>query len=176
MQAVGETEEILAEAERKAEEEQRLLREAEEAEWRASFEPHAVIQTERTIPSQITICGLTGGAGGWLQIEFDLSQPPITYVQQVLDALPEMVRLASDGRRYVTFFGDALGFIINYSPDQALQCDLDGNPLEILPKAYRPGEVTLSIGGKPLSPALMQRLLSGEIGSVEACRGLSIRR
>ena len=56
----------------------------------------------------------------------------------------------------------------SFSPDQALRCDLDGVPLEILLKAYRPGEVTLSIGGKPISPALMHRLLSGEIGSAEA--------
>ena len=53
-----------------------------------------MIQTVTTIPSQITICGLTGGAERWLIIRFDLSKPPITFVQQAIDALPSMVRRA----------------------------------------------------------------------------------
>jgi hypothetical protein len=59
------------------------------------------------------------------------------------------------GWNYVTFFGEALGLIINYSPEKALRCDLDGRPLEVLEKAYRPGEVTLSIDGRPVSPRVM---------------------
>ena len=57
------------------------------------------------------------------------------------------------------FFGKALGLIINYSPDAALRCDLDGKPLEVLDKAYRPGEVRLSFGGPPLSSAAVSRVL-----------------
>ena len=57
------------------------------------------------------------------------------------------------------FFGEALGLIINYSPDRAVRCDLDGNPLEVLPKAYRIGEVQLSIGGKRVEPRVMARIL-----------------
>src|SRR3954468_16190930 len=79
--AIRETEQVLAEQERQAEEERRLAREREEAEWRSAFRPHAIIQTERTVPSQITICGLTGGARRWLWIGFDLSKPPVTFVQ-----------------------------------------------------------------------------------------------
>src|SRR3954470_3378612 len=45
--AIRETEQVLAEQERQAEEERRLAREREEAEWRAAFRPHAIIQTER---------------------------------------------------------------------------------------------------------------------------------
>ena len=86
-QAVIETEQVLEEQERHAEEERRLAREKEEAEWRAAFTPHAILQTERTVPSQITICGLTGGARRWLWIDFDLSKPPITFVQQALGGL-----------------------------------------------------------------------------------------
>ena len=106
---------MLAEQERQAEEERRLAREREEAEWRAAFRPHAIIQTERTVPSQITICGLTGGARRWLWIGFDLSKPPVTFVQQALAAMPDKARRAENGKRYVTFFGEALGFIVNYS-------------------------------------------------------------
>ena len=68
--------------ERDAEENRRRILEEEERAWEASFKPHAVIQTETTTPSQITICGLTGGAERWLIIRFDLSRPPVTFIQQ----------------------------------------------------------------------------------------------
>jgi hypothetical protein len=99
---------------------------------------------------------MMGGAGRFLIIPFDLSKPPLTFTQQAVTGLPEK---RENGRRYVPFFGEALGFIVNYTPDQALRCDLDGQPLEVLPKAYRPGEVELSIGGRPVSPTVMGRLL-----------------
>ena len=154
--ALDATEERFAEQERQAEAQRRLAREEEERAWRAAFKPHAVIQTERTVPSQITICGLMGGAGPLLIIPCDLSKPPITFIQQAIAALP---RRHEDGRRYVMFFGEALGLIINYSPDRAVRCDLDGNPLEVLPKAYRIGEVQLSIGGERVEPCVMARIL-----------------
>src|SRR4051794_41646643 len=84
---------------------------------------------------------------------------PITFVQQALAALPERTGLGSDGKHYVTFFGEAVGFIVNYTPDQALRCDLDGQPQEVLSKAYRPGEVGLAIGSRPVSPTVIARLL-----------------
>jgi hypothetical protein len=155
-QAVAATKERFAAQEREAEEQRRLAREQEDREWRAAFKPHAVIQTERTVPSQITICGLTGGAGPRLIISLDLSKPPLTFIQQAIGALP---RRHEDGRRYVMFFGEALGVIINYSPDHAVRCDLEGNSLELLPKAYRVGEVHLSFGGKRVEPNVMAKIL-----------------
>jgi len=162
--AVGQTEGLLAEVRRQQEEERRIAREKEDAEWRAPFRPHAVLQTERRVPTQITICGLTGGARRWLHIDLDLSQPPISFIEQVLQALPKKAPLGSNGRRRVMFFGEALGFIVNYSPDQALRCDLDGRPLEVLEKAYRPGDVRLSLGGRPVSPTVVARVLGGMTG------------
>src|SRR5215207_4304227 len=53
--AVVSTEEMLAERACQAQEERHRAAEAEKAEWRRTFKPHAVIQTERTVPSQITI-------------------------------------------------------------------------------------------------------------------------
>ena len=153
--AVEATEELFARHGRHAEEERRDPQEEEDAEWRASFKPHAVIQTETTIPSQITICGLTGGAERWLIIRFDLSKPPVTFIQQAIDALPSMVSPAGG----VPFFGRAVGLVINYAPDKALRCNLDGNPLEVLPKAYRVGEVQLSLGGKRIEPRVLGKLL-----------------
>ncbi|GEP07494.1 hypothetical protein [Methylobacterium oxalidis] len=159
LQAVADAEQLFADCERETAEERRLAQEAEEAAWRASFEPHAVIQTEHTVPTQITFCGLTGGARRWLMISFDLSRPPVTYVRQAVDALPEKTMACSGGGRAVMFFGRALGLIINYTPDSALRCDLEGNPLEVLDRAYRPGEVKLSFGGPPLSPTAVSRVL-----------------
>lgn len=83
----------------------------------------------------------------------------MTYVQQAVDALPEKTMACSDGGRAVMFFGRALGLIINHSPDAALRWDLEGNPLEVLDKAYRPGEVRLSFGGPPLPLTAVSRVL-----------------
>ena len=153
--AVAATEELFAERRRQAEEEHRIAQGKEDAEWRAAFSPHAVIQTETTMPSQITICGMTGGAERWLIIRFDLSKPPITFVQQAIDALPSLVSPAGG----VPFFGRAVGLIINYTLDKALRCNLDGDPLEVVPKAYRVGEVQLSLGGKRIEPRVLGSLL-----------------
>src|SRR4051812_22820527 len=159
VQTISSTERLFADLQRDAEEQRRLAQEAEDAAWRKSFRPHAVVQTEYTVPTQITICGFMGGAGPRLIIPFDLSQSPVTFIQQAVDAVPENTMPRSDGGRHVMFFGKALGLIINYSPDSALRCDLDGKPLEALHKAYRPGEVRLSFGGAPISPAAVSRVL-----------------
>jgi hypothetical protein len=160
--AVAETEEIFSQMEIQAEEQRRRAAQAAEAEWRARFLPHAVIQTERTVPSQITFCALTGGAERWLGIPFDVSKPPITYIRQALEALPEKAHIKRDGKRSVPFFGEALGIVINYSPDRAVRCDLEGRPLEILSRAHRPGQIRLSLGGKPVEP----RAIAGILGTL----------
>jgi hypothetical protein len=160
LRARRDTEEALAQRKRQEEEQRRLTREKEEIEWRAAFIPHAILLTERTAPSSITLCGFTGGPRRWLQIDFDLSKPPITFVRQALAALPEKARKSEvDGRYHVSFFGAVLGFIVNYSPDKALRCDLEGRPLEVLPKAYRPGEISLFIRGRRVSPTAVARVL-----------------
>ena len=42
-----------------------------------------------------------------------------------------------------TAVGPTTGFIVNYTPDFAVRFDLNGNPVETLYHAYRPGEVAL---------------------------------
>ncbi|XYD12458.1 hypothetical protein R1A27_31420 (plasmid) [Methylobacterium sp. NMS12] len=157
VQAIADTERLFAQRVRAEEEKRCRIRDAKEAAWRRAFRPHAVIQTEYMRPSQITICGLMGGAGPRLIIPLDLSLSPVTYIQQAVDALPGQTMPRSDGGRHVIFFGKALGLVINYSPDHVLRCDLEGNPLEILEKAYRVGEVSLSLGGTPLTPTAASR-------------------
>jgi hypothetical protein len=156
---VQETTDLLVEIQRKAEE-MRLLELAErEAEWRRTFQPHAVIQTQRTVPTQIFICGLTGGAERWLIIRFDLSRPPVTFVEQALEGLKNKSFLTPSGTLGVGFFGAALGIIVNFSPDRAVRFDLEGNPLEVLERAYRPGQASLSVGVTAVSPKVMADLI-----------------
>jgi hypothetical protein len=51
--------------------------------------------------------------------------PAADYIRPaVLSALPEKLRPTFAGRPCVPFFGRALGFIINYSPEKALRCSL----------------------------------------------------
>ncbi|MGH1575036.1 hypothetical protein ACRAWG_35835 [Methylobacterium sp. P31] len=159
VQAVADTERLFAQRERAAVEQRRRASEAEEAAWRKSFRPHAVIQTENVVPSQITICGLMGGAGPRLIIPLDRSQSPITFIEQAVNALPRHTLPRTDGGRHVMFFGKALALIINYSPDHAIRCDLEGRPLEILKKAHRIGEVRLSLSGPPPRPTVASTML-----------------
>ena len=158
-EAVAATNEHLVELDRQAEQAKRVAQEASEARWRASFKPHAVLDTEHKCPSQITICGLTGGIGRWLIVRLDNSKELTTFVQQVLDALPTMLRTGRTGKKYVPFFGEAKGFFLNYEPDRAIRYTLDGEIVEVLPKAYRPGEIELDIGGRNRSPLTVARVL-----------------
>jgi hypothetical protein len=57
----------------------------------------------------------------------------------VLDCLPEGVAA----------FGKTAGFVINYSPDQAVRLDSNGQPIETLDEAVRPGTaVLIRLGGR----------------------------
>jgi hypothetical protein len=114
-----------------------------EAAWRASFKPHGILSGTQERPSQIFIFAVTGGAERWLKIPLDLSQPPLTYAEQAL----AVVRKTP----FVQFFGGTTGFIVNYTPDHAVRFDCEGQPVETLARAYRPGEVTVSLGRRPVA-------------------------
>lgn len=152
-EAIAATKALIAELDQQAQVAERIAQEAAEARWRARFKPHAVIDTESKCPSQIVICGMTGGVGRWLIVPVDWSKPPLTFVRQVVDALPEKLRNGG-----VPFFGRAQGFYLNYEHDRAVRFNLTGEALEILPRAYRPGEIELNIGGRR-SPQTVARVL-----------------
>jgi hypothetical protein len=158
-QAILETRIAIGEEQRTAREKEKLEREAKDAEWRKNFRPHAVILTERRIPSQITFCGLTGGAAARLIIPFDSARRAVTFVDQAVAGLHMKAPVGQNGRRCVMFFGEPTGLVLNYSPDLALRCDLEGNPIEWLSAAYRIGEVELSIGNRTISPAVAAAVL-----------------
>ena len=99
------------------------LAEKQEAEardkiWRENFYPHAIILTERTVPSPIFEAAIIG-VEKLLRIDLDATQGPVSLVRQVLDRLPERV----------TAFGKTAGFVINYSPNKAVRFDPNGQPI-----------------------------------------------
>jgi hypothetical protein len=122
------------------------LAEKQEAEardkiWRETFRPHAVILTEKTVPSPIFVAAMIG-VEKLLRIDLDPIQGPVSFVRQVLNHLPERVPA----------FGNTIGFVINYSSDKAVSFDLNGQPISILDKAVRPGTAVLGLGGRPIPP------------------------
>jgi len=95
--------------------------------WRENFRPHAIILTEKTVPSPIFVAALIG-VEKLLRIDLDATQGPVSFVRQVLDRLPEGVPA----------FGKPIGFVINYFPDKAVRFDPNGQPITILDTAVRP--------------------------------------
>jgi hypothetical protein len=126
----------------------RQIFEAREVAWRAAFRPHAVITTERERPSQIFIAAILG-VSNLRRVDFDLSQGPLSFVQQALDGLREKI---AKGNGTITTFGWATGFVVNFSPDHAVRFDLEGKPVEVLDRAYRLGEATFHLKGRQVTP------------------------
>jgi hypothetical protein len=112
---------------------------------------HAIILTERTVPSPIFVAAMIG-VEKLLRIDLDATQGPVSFVKQVLYRLPEGVPA----------FGKTAGFVINYSPDKEVRFDPNGKPIAILDKAARPGTATLfPLGGRPI-PTEALRVLFGK--------------
>ena len=59
-------------------------------------------------------------------------------------------------------FGRPIGVIVNYTPDRAIRFDLDGNALEILPRAHRPAEAYIEIRGRPLPLETLRAIMRVE--------------
>ena len=113
--------------------------EAHEKIWRENFRPHAIILTQRTVPSPIFVAAIIG-IEKLLRIDLDAAQGPVSFVRQVLDRLPE----------WVPAFGKPIGFVINYSPDKAVRFDSNGQPIAMLKESVRPGTAVLRLGGRPI--------------------------
>lgn len=106
---------------------------------RESFEPHAIVRTERTMPSQIFVAALMG-VHRMMRVEFQDTSLPLSFVDEILDKLPTMVPT----------FGRVIGFAINFSPDYAVEFDLNGSPIRSIGQATQPGIATLTVNGKPI--------------------------
>ena len=88
------------------------------------FQPHAILETERRIPSPVWLAGVLG-IETILRIDFDKKLPSATFLRQALKKLPEAVPA----------FGRVVGVTINYKPDFAVKYDLTGAPVEVLDQA-----------------------------------------
>ena len=137
------------------------LHEAEEAAWRASFKPHAIILTDRRIPQPIFVAAIIG-ASELLRIDFPLFANSETYVSLAIEGISaklarwnrEFERRTGLGSFQLPAFGRPTGFVVNYSPDHAVRFDLEGHALESLPTAHRIGQATLFINASPASGVL----------------------
>jgi hypothetical protein len=98
------------------------------------FRPHAIIATDRSVPSPIFVAALIG-AEKILRIDFDRSLPEATFVQQALAKLPEQT----------IAFGRPTGVTVNYAPDRAVRYDLRGDPIETLAEAIRCGKAYFNV-------------------------------
>jgi hypothetical protein len=98
----------------------------------------------------------SGGPKRWLKIPLDCSQPPVTFAEQAL----AVVRKTP----LVMFFGSTTGYIVNYTPEFAVRFDLEGNPIEVLPRAYSPEPFELQIRTRKISSEIWGRI----IGAVPA--------
>ncbi len=111
-----------------------LRRELEEAEatWRRNFRPHAVLLTERERPSLVIGMMLFGDQRF---VFFQEQTDPTSFRDQVLRVLPEDVPL----------FGRPIGFIVNYTPDRAVEFDLHGSEARSYSGAFRPGRASFKV-------------------------------
>ena len=104
-----------------------------DADWRAVFQPHAVLITANKIPSPIFVAAITGSAQKlYIGTPANLSQ--LAWPSWFVKNLPE----------WLPGFGDVQGFVINYTPDRAIRFDLLGNPVETLNKALRRGSAWMN--------------------------------
>lgn len=140
--AIRRSEELLQQSCDRAKVEADKAAAAANAKWRALFKPEAYLLGTASRPSQITIYGMTGGSRRWLRIPLDVTKSPVTFVEQAF----AVVRRTP----IVPFFGPTTGFVVNYTPDAAIQFDLKGQPVAVIDHAYIPGETSLTIGSQPI--------------------------
>ena len=132
--------------EQAVEDTKRLIRDAEEAAWRSAFVPHAVILTERRIPQPIHVAAILG-VNRLLRVEFDLTAGEDSFLEQAIKGIGQKL----DWTRRIPAFGKPTGIVVNYTPDHAVEFDLQGKPVMTYDHAYRPGKASLSIRRRPMS-------------------------
>ena len=120
----------------------------EDKAYRESFVPHAVILTERKIPTQITFYAMTGGSRHRM-IPMKEGSSPETFATQAREALPDVV----------PFLGRPTGYVVNYTPDFALEFNKEGRLIGRLDRAFRVGQSSVVVGGKEVDEGTMSALL-----------------
>jgi hypothetical protein len=116
-----------------------VVRVSEEARWRASFVPHAIIVrgTNQASPSFVTAFG----SGYFNRIDFDHPNDEVTFLRQAIEVVSAKLEWSRSTK--LPPYRHPTGVVINYTPDRAVRLDLEGNPVEALNRAYRPEETHL---------------------------------
>jgi hypothetical protein len=96
--------------------------------YRAAFRPHVLWVTEKLIPRPIFVAASIG-VENLLRFDLDMEQGEETFVAQAIAANPS----------WAGPFGKVAGFHINFSPDQCVQYDREGNVVATFPKGTTRG-------------------------------------
>lgn len=107
---------------------------------RLEFTPHVVWICEHARPTSITLAAFCN-APARLRFEPENLDRPAEFSSQAVRNDPGMV----------PFFGRTTGFFVNYSPDVAVEFDLDGEPQGVLDRCVTVGRARMSVGGRVLA-------------------------
>jgi hypothetical protein len=110
-----------------------------EALRRQHFRPAAFFLTKLSIPSSITMAGITGTTPH-VDITNVNEQDYLDWVLQYIEKHPKKMELLGG------FFGGVLGYCIAYTPDLMVQFDLQGNFIGTTGTVILPGRCVISIG------------------------------
>lgn len=114
--------------------------EQEWLDWCSRFRPHAILRTNQERPSPIFVAAIFG-LERILRLDFDPDQPIETWPFQIVGRLPDRVPA----------FGSVTGFYLNYSPNRAVAFDREGNAIQQLPVAVRPGQAWMEYKGRDVT-------------------------
>lgn len=137
------------------------IKEEQEERERRDFQPHLVIQTEKQIPSSITICALTGGFTGHRVISLPEAIIYLKWEDQH-DIIREEIRKYILKRKTHSFFGEVLGFIYIQDYDDNVEdritFDLEGDLDPSVPKDFmRPQREGLFYKGRKIPFSLSMK-------------------
>jgi hypothetical protein len=142
--------------------EERRAGEQAEAQWRATFEPHAIILTERRIPRPMFLAAVIG-VERLLRIDFNANAKPASFVSLAVEGVKQKRAQWGSNGGALPGYGAPTGIIVNYAPDWAVKFDLAGVPQEAFAAAYRVGQVQLLLKGRPIPAGVLPQVASGLI-------------
>ncbi|WIU39827.1 hypothetical protein [Methylorubrum extorquens] len=107
------------------------------------FIPYAVIETANWPPtSMLTIWAI--GAAKLKRIDFDLSQPEDTFIDQALAGL--QAKLDRWGGKELPSFGRPISIIINLEPNKGIRIGLNGSIMDHLDWTMTIGSASMDAG------------------------------
>jgi hypothetical protein len=160
--ALGLPDDVVAAAIEETRQEVERARQAEleraEAEWRRRFRPHALITTEREVPSPIFLAVFIGPEV-LKRVDFDPALPVEVIHQREQEVLR---RRLGQWNGEIIAFGKATGYVLNWEPDRAERYDLAGHLLEVLERAERLDDGSLSFGRQVVEGPTVRAVIGSE--------------